>query len=91
MSSTKNPFEGRAVSLSGPASDIAPVTPDDTALLPLATAGLYVETGGALVIETVTGETRTITVADFTLLPLRAAKVLAGGTTATGIHAMVLV
>lgn len=51
---------------------------------------LYVETGGTLVIDTVAGETRTIAVADFSILPLGTRRLRATGTTASGIHALVL-
>ena len=51
---------------------------------------LYVETGGTVVVDTVAGETRTISVADFSILPLGTTRVRATGTTATGIHALVL-
>jgi len=52
--------------------------------------GLYVETGGAVVVDTVAGETRTLTLADFSILALGVRRVRATGTTATGIHALVL-
>ena len=83
-------FENRARSLSGPATDALPVTPDnDTDLAHIAIA-LYVETGGTVVADTVTGQTRTVEVADFSILPLGIRRVRATGTTATGIHALVL-
>lgn len=85
-----NPFHSRNMNLSGPATDALPVTPDDGADLPHVAIGLYVETGGALVIDTVAGTTRTLNVADFSILPLGARRVRATGTTASGIHAMVL-
>ena len=61
-----NPFSNRSLSLSGPTTDIVPVTPDDAANLPDVAVALYVETGGDLVIETVRGGTRTVEMADFT-------------------------
>lgn len=85
-----DPFALRAASLSGPARDILPVTPDDAADLPGVAIGLFVETGGAIGIETVTGGTRTLNVPDFSLLPVGVRRVFATGTTATGIHALVL-
>jgi hypothetical protein len=85
-----NPFANRARSIHGPATDALPVTPDDTADLPMIAIGLFVETGGTVVIDTVAGETRSITVADFSILPLGTSRVRATGTTATGIHALVL-
>ncbi|CAD0186670.1 hypothetical protein RUESEDTHA_03579 [Ruegeria sp. THAF57] len=85
-----NPFTNRVSSLSGPARDIAPVTPSDTADLPDAAIGLYVEAGGTVVLTTVRGQMRTVDVADFTILPVGVLRVHATGTTAAGIHAMVL-
>lgn len=85
-----NPFTSRAVPLSGPATDALPVTPSDGTDLAHVAIGLYVETGGTLSIITAAGETRSLTVTDFTILPLGVRRVRATGTTATGIHAMVL-
>ncbi len=85
-----NPFSNRAASLTGPAHDALPVTPDDGTDLPRVAVGLYVETGGSIVLDTVTGETRTLMIADFAMLPLGVRRVHATGTTATGIHALVL-
>jgi len=85
-----DPFALRAAPMSGPARDILPVTPDDAADLPGVAIGLFVETGGAISIETVAGGMRTMNVPDFSLLPLGVRRVFASGTTATGIHALVL-
>lgn len=85
-----NPFAHRARSIHGPATDALPVTPDDATDLPMVAIALYVETGGMVVVDTVAGETRTIAVADFSILPLGIGRVHAAGTTATGIHALVL-
>ena len=85
-----NPFDSREASLSGPAHDIQPVTPSDSVNLPNVALALYVETGGAISIVTVTGETRTVMVADFSILPVGVRRVNQTGTTAGGIHAMIL-
>jgi len=85
-----NPFANRVSSLSGPASDIAPVIPSDTADLDDVAIGLYVETGGVVVITTVRGDIRTVAVADFSILPVGVSRVHATGTSAAGIHALVL-
>ncbi|WP_170429797.1 spike base protein, RCAP_Rcc01079 family [Ruegeria arenilitoris] len=87
---TTNPFLDRASSLSGPARDIVPVVASDSADLTDVAIGLYVETGGSVVLTTVQGETRTVIVTDFSILPVGTARVHATGTTATGIHALVL-
>jgi len=85
-----NPFANRSLSLSGPATDALPVVPDDTTDLPHVAVGLYTESGGAISIVTVSGETRTVTVADFSILPVGVRRVNASGTTADGIHALVV-
>ena len=85
-----NPFSNRTSSLSGPASDIIAVTPDDAVNLPDVAVALYVETGGALSILTVAGGNRTVQVADNSILPVGVRRVNATGTTASGIHAMVI-
>ena len=85
-----NPFAHRARSIHGPATDALPVTPDDATDLSMTAIALYVETGGTVVVDTVARETRTIAVADFSILPLGTTRVRATGTTAAGIHALVL-
>lgn len=85
-----NPFESRTVSLSGPATDIVPVTPSDVLDLADAAVALYVETGGTVSVVTVKGGARTVEVADKAILPVGISRVNATGTTATGIHAMVI-
>jgi hypothetical protein len=87
---TTNPFTNRVSSLSGPARDIAPVIPSDTTDLAEAAIGLYVETGGAVVMTTIRGETRSVRVTDFSILPVGVMRVHATGTTASGIHALAL-
>lgn len=85
-----NPFENRIQALSGPATDALPVTPDDSTDLPHVAIGLYVETGGTISMVTVTGETRSMAITDFSILPVGVRRVNATGTTASGIHALVL-
>lgn len=86
-----NPFTGRTVPLSGPAADFLPVTPSDNTDLSTVAIGLYIETGGALSVVTLAGTTRTINVPNNYTLPLAVKRVRATGTTATGIHAGILV
>ncbi|MGB5558569.1 MAG: hypothetical protein WBN04_11220 [Paracoccaceae bacterium] len=85
-----NPFENRTSSLSGPATDILPVTPNDGADLSEVAIALYVETGGTLSVITARGGARNLTVADKSILPVGVRKVNATGTSAAGIHAMVI-
>lgn len=80
----------RAASLSGPATDIAPVTPNDANDLAQPALALYVETGGALSIVTLRGLSRSVQVANHSILPVACRRVNATGTSATGIHALVL-
>lgn len=85
-----NPFANRAMHLSGPARDIQPVTPDDATPLTEVAVALYVETGGTVSIVTEKGHTRSVSVPDFTILPVGVAQVRATGTTASGIHAFLV-
>lgn len=85
-----NPFENRTSSLSGPATDMVPVALDDVTEMAEVAVALYVETGGALSVLTSRSQPRTIGVADHSILPLGVRRVNATGTTASGIHAMVI-
>lgn len=86
-----NPFSGRAVSISGPATDILPVTPDDASDLADVAIALYAEAGGAISFDPAGGgATRVVVVPDGMILPVGARRVRASGTTATGIHALVI-
>lgn len=82
-----NPFENRAPSLNGPATDLAPVTPSDSVDFTDTAIALFVETGGTVSFLSVAGQTRTVTVGDGMILPVGVSRVNATGTTATGIHA----
>ena len=83
-------ISNRAASTSGPATDIVPVIPDDTTDLNEVAMALFIETGGTLRIVTRRGETRDIEVDDQLLLPVAVRRVMATGTTATGVHALVV-
>jgi len=83
-------FKSQALTAAGPATDILPVTPNDGADLSFVASALYVETGGILSILTVRDQVRTIEVGDLSLLPVGVRRVRATGTTATGIHALVV-
>lgn len=84
-----NPFENRMPSTAGIARDVVPVVPSDTVDLPNVAASLYVETGGTIVFlpEKDGAPQRTVTVSDFSTFPCGVRRILATGTTATGIHA----
>jgi len=77
-----------------PGLDFVPVTPSDAVDLADGDCrALYIETGGTLIVipsgQKAAGTNRTIAgIADGTLLPLQCSRVIATGTTATGIHAI---
>ena len=86
-----NPFSGRVAAIGGPATDIVPVTPNDAIDLPDVAIALYVETGGTVVLDSVNGGgARWVVVPDGMILPVGVRRVRATGTTATGVHALVL-
>ncbi len=85
-----NPFENRTSSLAGPATDLLPVTPDDVTDLSEVAVALYIETGGQISLVTARNGVRSISVADNSILPVGTRRVNATGTTASGIHAMVI-
>lgn len=85
-----NPFARRTLPLNGPAADIVPVTPHDSTDLPDIAVALYVEQGGTLALTTVRGQARVVVVSDHAILPVGVRRVAATGTTASGIHALVL-
>ena len=86
----QNPFSQRAASLAGPATDIQPVIPADDNDLSVFGLSIYVEIGGTIMFDTIAGETRTVEMTDFSILPVGVRRVRATGTTATGIHVLVL-
>lgn len=85
-----NPFSTRAASLTGPGIDYAPVTPSNTASLPDVAIALYVETGGTIRFVSQKDQTRTVSVPDFGWVLCGVKRVLATGTNAGGIHAVVV-
>lgn len=85
-----NLFQSRSPDLGGPATDILPVTPSDTGDLTNVALALYVENRGSISFVTERGQTRLVDVTDFAILPVANRRVNATGTTATGIHALVI-
>lgn len=83
-------FKAHALTSAGPATDVLPVTPSDSTDLAVVASALYVETGGTLSIITMRNQTRNIEVGDLSLLPVGVRRIRATGTTASGIHAMVI-
>ena len=85
-----NPFETRSTSLAGPGVDYAPVTPDDSADLPDVAVSIYVETGGVVSFTSQKGVDRSVALPDNGFLACGVRRVRATGTTASGIHAIVV-
>ena len=82
-------FETYTTSLTSPARDADPITPDDGADLAAVTRAIYVGSGGALQVQMVSGQTVTFeNVLAGVVYPIRVARVMATGTTATGLVAL---
>jgi hypothetical protein len=81
-------FKTHATSLESPAIRVMPVTPDDTVDLGRASRAINVATAGTVQITTVAGDTAIISVAAGIAFPVRARRIWATGTTATGIVAL---
>jgi len=78
-------FKNHAQSLDSPATRIAPIVPSDTADLPFVTRAISVAQAGHLEVITSAGDSGRVFVAAGVPFPLRVSRVLATGTTATGI------
>ncbi len=85
-----NPFDTRAASLQDPARSMYAITPDDAADLPYVATALYTETAGTVAFVSVAGDTCTVAVGDYSILPVGVRRVLATGTTALGLHAFMV-
>ena len=84
-----NPFQDRKrVELNGSVTDMVPVTPSNSVDLANVAIGLYITVAGNVTFHNVDGVSRTITVPDNFYLICSVSRVLATGTTSTGIHAM---
>jgi hypothetical protein len=76
--------------MAGPASHGFAVTPSDSTLLAETTRGIYVGTGGTIAALMLSGASVTFTaVPSGAILPVRLTKIMATGTTASGIVALV--
>jgi hypothetical protein len=69
-------------------SNIEAVTPSNTGYIPGDTVGLYITGAGNIALEGINGESEIIAVADASFVPFAGSRVLATGTTATGIKAL---
>lgn len=84
-------YQGQGQDLLSPARRCAMVTPSDTNLLPLASKALYVGVAGNVALLAV-GDTHPVTftgVPAGTVLPVRVQQVLATGTTAGALVALI--
>jgi hypothetical protein len=81
-------FKTHITSLESPPIRIRAVIPDDSVDLPTASRALNVATTGSVRVTTVEGETATLTIAAGIPFPIRATRVWASGTTASGIVAL---
>lgn len=79
-------FSGSSMQLDSPARSAAAVTPNDSADLPTSCRALYVGAGGDIKVTMAGGDTVTFTsVPQGMVLPIRAARVWATGTTAASL------
>ena len=85
-----NPFQDRKrVELNGSVTDMVPVTPSNSVDLANVAIGLYITVAGNVTFHNMDGVSRTIAVPDNFYLICSVKRVLATGTTATGIHAII--
>ncbi|WP_182085403.1 hypothetical protein [Aureimonas sp. ME7] len=83
----RDTYLSTATSMAGPANRLFAVTPDDGADLPFVTTGLYVGGGGDLAVKDRESDATVVfrNLGSGAGLPIRVARVLATGTTATDI------
>ncbi|MGH1465501.1 MAG: spike base protein, RCAP_Rcc01079 family [Cognatishimia sp.] len=81
-------FTSSLAGLTSPAENIFDIIPDDANDLATATRALNVAQSGTVQVETVGGTTATLFIAAGVAFPVRALRVLATGTAATGIVGM---
>ena len=82
-------FAAYSSALDSPASDVFPITPNDASNLAMATRAIRANGAGDVVLVTVAGNERTCKFAAGETRPIRATRVKATGTTATGLEGMV--
>ncbi|KIC45463.1 hypothetical protein RA29_20700 [Tateyamaria sp. ANG-S1] len=82
-------FKNHATGLSAPARDAEPIIPDDAIDLSVATRALYIGEAGSVQLRMVSGQDVTLAnVQAGVIYPLRIARVMATGTTASGLVAL---
>lgn len=80
-----DPFAAHTSGLESPASGLFPIQPNDGVELPTVTRAINVAQAGQVHVETIQGTTATLYVAAGIAFPVRARRILATGTDATGI------
>lgn len=83
-----DPFQKFQPGLESPASRLIPVTPSDTADLPMASRALNVAQAGFVRVTTIAGDTGQVHIAPGIPFAIRVSRIWATGTTATGIVAL---
>lgn len=78
-------FKDHQSGLESPASRLAEIVPDDNAPLPFASRAIVAESPGHVHVTTVSGDTGRVFLSAGVPFPLRATRIMATGTTATGI------
>jgi hypothetical protein len=81
-------FSDYSSGLESPATHLAAIVPSDTDDLAVASRGINVSTSGAVRMSTVGGTTETVFIAAGAAFPIRATRIWATGTSATGIVAL---
>lgn len=81
-------FEDHTPGLESPAAFLLPVTPDDAADLAVTSRALNVTQSGLVQVTTSGGSVASVYIAAGIAFPVRATRVWATGTTATGITAL---
>jgi len=81
-------FASYTSGLTAPADEIFDIAPNDATDLPVATRALNVAQSGAVQLTTVSGATASVFVAAGIAFPVRATRIFATGTSATGIVGM---
>lgn len=81
-------FSDYTPGLESPATHLIEVTPDDGADLVHPSRAINVSGAGAVRVTTMTGDTATVHVAAGIAFPVRAARIWATGTTASGVVVM---
>lgn len=78
-------FDTHTSGLESPASHVMEITPSDSTDLPMASRAINVAQSGLVQVTTVSGSTAAVYIAAGVAFPVRATRIWATGTTASGI------